>query len=1213
MATSETFEDVFLLYNEREDSVGKVAEALRERGISVYYFQRDFPYGSEISSGETSRLEAARVVIVLLGQQGWGPTQREIARNAQSLRKLIVPVLFDDPPDDALEDVGGLFTHTRYFDARKLDGDTFNRLADAVMKASALQTPAPAENALRFDDLFRTLKDGDDVQRLALLQWIIRHGVTNSEAFASKLRDNILGDFSPGQERQFATAVRDPKRLASSRSWMLSVLIWLKPFSAESGEVVLRHLDPQYETDRSVRFWVLAGTIQAGLPVRREAYRQTLDDEAEEVAGLAAIASRPTDESVWRRLQSSMDADDFETAWYVLRILRVVPVEALARDVVSQLDRSATGKALTYDALFALGSPEMARAAHPDILERIGLNRFAALVLGEARNSTAIATLIFARVLSVFERDDTEAALLAAADGPDDRRLVRAILDEMDRLRSSEEEDGMRQVPGHSSDKIDIAKDDIGIQRDVRMLASVMLAKDVEPPLAIGLFGEWGSGKSFYIKSLEAGVNDLALEAGKRSNVQFCSRIVQIHFNAWHYIDTSLWASLVSHLLDSLSAYLSPKPTPAEQRADLVRELAGARSEINLAREEQASAAEQLEKSTKELQDKVIKRERQEIRLRDLRAADLVNLFKENAALKSSMKTALEQVGAPAAFESIGELNKVVEESYKTAGRANALLISLVTARNVAIALVGVALLVAVPPLVDYGVKTYVADAAADLAAWFAKLTVGVGTVTVVLRSAFAKAHSAFDTLSTAKRSVDEKLAAKRAEPSDEEKLLQAEISGARASEQTAKERVAAATARAMDIESRVAALEEAQSLGYFVAERSKSEDYRRHLGLISTIRKDFEGLVNRLREARAKENGIDRIVLYIDDVDRCPPSIVVDILQAVHLLLAYELFVVVVSVDPRWLRRSLETHLAQFNTAEEKPGQTMSGSPQDYLEKIFQIPFSVRPMNRAGFGRMMRRLLPSSMATSTAQSAAESMPTDRQGEAVATVDQGVTTTAPGIGAGAWDGALTSSEAGGRPLSGGKEKILGPAEAPEADIPNLDDLAEILPISQAEAEFSQRLNMLLRTPRSAKRFANLYRLLKASVSRGELSAFQGEPTVPGDFQLPMLLLAMLVGRTSLAKELFSRFLAEARSGNRGWWTAGWDSMATMSPEQSFLRVQLDELVGGSYFPTSPELVFTWLPRVARYSFTTGGMFLEEQYRPAAQQPTSLTAPGPAPE
>ena len=44
----------------------------------------------------------------------------------------------------------------------------------------------------------------------------------------------------------------------------------------------------------------------------------------------------------------------------------------------------------------------------------------------------------------------------------------------------------------------------------------------------------------------------------------------------------------------------------------------------------------------------------------------------------------------------------------------------------------------------------------------------------------------------------------------------------------------------------------------------------------------------------------IERIVLYIDDLDRCPPERVVEVLQAVHLLLAFELFVVVVAVDAR-------------------------------------------------------------------------------------------------------------------------------------------------------------------------------------------------------------------------------------------------------------------------------------------------------------------------
>ena len=50
--------------------------------------------------------------------------------------------------------------------------------------------------------------------------------------------------------------------------------------------------------------------------------------------------------------------------------------------------------------------------------------------------------------------------------------------------------------------------------------------------------------------------------------------------------------------------------------------------------------------------------------------------------------------------------------------------------------------------------------------------------------------------------------------------------------------------------------------------------------------------------------------MLYIDDLERCEPDQVVQVLQAVHLLLAMELFVVVVGVDPRWLLRSLQETL---------------------------------------------------------------------------------------------------------------------------------------------------------------------------------------------------------------------------------------------------------------------------------------------------------------
>jgi hypothetical protein len=55
------------------------------------------------------------------------------------------------------------------------------------------------------------------------------------------------------------------------------------------------------------------------------------------------------------------------------------------------------------------------------------------------------------------------------------------------------------------------------------------------------------------------------------------------------------------------------------------------------------------------------------------------------------------------------------------------------------------------------------------------------------------------------------------------------------------------------------------------------------------------------------------RIVLYIDDLDRCEPAKVVEVLQAVNMLLTFQLFVVMVAVDARWLSRSLEKQYPEF------------------------------------------------------------------------------------------------------------------------------------------------------------------------------------------------------------------------------------------------------------------------------------------------------------
>src|SRR4029450_3168764 len=69
----------------------------------------------------------------------------------------------------------------------------------------------------------------------------------------------------------------------------------------------------------------------------------------------------------------------------------------------------------------------------------------------------------------------------------------------------------------------------------------------------------------------------------------------------------------------------------------------------------------------------------------------------------------------------------------------------------------------------------------------------------------------------------------------------------------------------------------------------------------------DLDSLQAELQTIQVKQlPRFSRIILYIDDLDRCPPDTVVKVLQAVHLLLTFPLFTVVVAVDARWVSRAL-------------------------------------------------------------------------------------------------------------------------------------------------------------------------------------------------------------------------------------------------------------------------------------------------------------------
>ena len=91
----------------------------------------------------------------------------------------------------------------------------------------------------------------------------------------------------------------------------------------------------------------------------------------------------------------------------------------------------------------------------------------------------------------------------------------------------------------------------------------------------------------------------------------------------------------------------------------------------------------------------------------------------------------------------------------------------------------------------------------------------------------------------------------------------------------------------------------------------------------------------------------------------------------------------------------------------------------------------------------------------------------------------------------------------------------------------------------------------------------------------------------------MLLLAALVGAAAEAAVLFPQFAAAARAGQRDWWR----TPAETAPETRAvgqLRRDMTEIILRTGFPRDVALAREWLPQVARYSFSTARLFLDER-------------------
>lgn len=146
---------------------------------------------------------------------------------------------------------------------------------------------------------------------------------------------------------------------------------------------------------------------------------------------------------------------------------------------------------------------------------------------------------------------------------------------------------------------------------------------------------------------------------------------------------------------------------------------------------------------------------------------------------------------------------------------------------------------------------------------------------------------------------------------------------------------------------------------------------------------------------------------------------------------------------------------------------------------------------------------------------------------------------------------------------------------------------ESLSVRPWEAKFAERLAEFIPSPRAAKRFANIYRMLKASIDPTRVIEYEGTEKFPGDFQVPMTLLAMLIGAPAECCRLFPKLLSLAKNGNDVVGFLSQDSKAAAQVRSKAIQSRLNPLMRDPAFPRSPDLFIEWLPQVAKFSFDVG--------------------------
>lgn len=691
--------------------------------------------------------------------------------------------------------------------------------------------------------------------------------------------------------------------------------------------------------------------------------------------------------------------------------------------------------------------------------------------------------------------------------------------------------------PGFDADRASASDaDPLGIASDVSAFARLICVEEATTPLSIGLFGEWGSGKSSFMERLQREIGQLTAneraarlarasdttmrDPGAQTGTRFVENVVQIRFNAWHYADANLWASLTAEFFDQLRAGGSERQG-RNLHARLVERV---NAHVHNLASTLTATREALNESERTLINAQKARDKAVAAVpagqRDTLSQTLIDAI---GSAYEKHKSDLAELGRRAyqddPSKGIDDFVAVARDVQTIGGQLRTIA-AVVMARGWRVALMLMALAFVFAAIAGWA-TTDKADATSWLTrigfwGWVGAVASASGAVLPAIRIVAGIAKSTADFAGKLDALTKDRLKELLAR---ETELKQA-AAEARA-RRDAMERAQQALTRYVDADG---ATSPPRLLHYIIEDDPETKAVGAQIGLISRARRLFHSVEEVVKEERRKRlageanDGAvpDRIVLYIDDLDRCTHAQVYDVLQAIHLLLAFQLFVVIVGVDVRWVEEAVARQfvipvedLPDSATAEEREKARQRAEMArrkraiDYLEKIFQLPFWLRPLategENASYAAYVRDLLAANREAPDVPLPASNTNARQDRERAFDDDQG-------------DGLAADPRADMEGFDTG------------SDTEALDLALATVKLTQAEIDFlaSPEIGALAaKSPRAVKRMINVYRIVRARLEEAELAAFLGAGDEPPSWPIAALLAAVECGQpVEVADDLY---------------------------------------------------------------------------------------------